>query len=159
MLILRILRMILEHHRLMQQNSFRYLPTEFFESYPTNSQVDYQLYHLVLSTFNKLFVDALMETGYEFALPGRIGTLSIRKRKGGRLLDFGHYQKTGEKITQKNKHSQGYYARFIWDTRTRYTALPVYKTMFEFKAARANNRTLAKLIKDKNYINKYFENE
>jgi len=97
----------------MPQNSFQHLVLDYYRTYPKKEKVDSKLYRQIVSTFNRLLMEALMETGYEFQLPGRMGTLSIRKRKGGKLMDFGHYQKTGEKIIQKNRHSHGYYAKFV----------------------------------------------
>ena len=115
---------------------------------------------LICETFTHLLAKSMIEGGIVYRLPHRLGSLGINKTKTAKkfYIDFKHYNATGEKIPLKNKHSQGYYARFRWKKAAPYAIFP-YKKMFTFKPTRANKRYLAKCIKEKNTITKYFEHE
>lgn len=113
-------------------------------------------------TFNHLLARYLIETGEEVRLPNKLGRLRILKRqpdaKKESPIDFTTYLKTGKIKKHNNKHSNGYYAKYDWDY-----CWPVamfnFQGMWRFEATRSHKRYLAKMIKEHNYIMKYFDNE
>jgi len=67
----------------------------------------------VTKIFLANLMEAIKETGYTIKLPNNLGHLGIIKRKLVKsVVDFGHYQKTGEYTKHNNMHSGGYIARF-----------------------------------------------
>ena len=128
---------------------------DFYEQYP-NKKVDWATYRQVLKTFNFVLMKTLIETGDIYKLPKRLGTLSIRKFKGGgNRFKMSHYKATGEKIFFKNKHSDGYYARFHWEKNDSYMVLAT-SIFWKYRAARYHTRALAQHI-FKNSIHKYYD--
>ena len=88
-----------------------------------DKQLDTRAFTAVLEAFN-LGICQLLLTGKEVKLPFRLGTLYVQKKKlnYARLpFDYGHWQKTGEKRFDLNRHSDGYRANFHW--RKQLTAL------------------------------------
>jgi hypothetical protein len=67
----------------------------------------------ISSTFLANVVDFMKETGYYVKLPNNFGTIGIKKVKTfNAVFDYDYYHRTGEKVYHKNKHSEGYVARF-----------------------------------------------
>jgi len=87
-------------------------------------------------------------------LPYKIGYLALSltdTEKGS--YNYQHYKDTGEKINIKNLHSNRKKARFILG---KDFSSVEGRGLFKFRSIRRNARNLAPLIRDENYINKYF---
>jgi len=100
------------------------------------------LFTRVLEEFNKGIVTLLL-AGHEVKLPHNMGTLYVEKKKvnfNHLQLDFGHWQKTGEKRYHLNRHSDNFRAHFHWRKLT--SVLPG-KSLYQFVPARQNKRALA----------------
>ena len=71
-------------------------------------------------------------------------------------FDYQHYKETGEKRIHRNLHA----SERVVQTKLKppSTGIPT-STVYKFRLARAPARKLAKLIKEKNYITKYFSYE
>lgn len=99
----------------------------------------------------------LIETGNIYKLPSYLGKLQIIKvktSKDRRKVDYAKTKLYGSVIYHTNRHSDGFHAKLIW-RKTGRDALFTGKTFYHFTLTRTNKRSLAKLIKDKNYINRY----
>lgn len=90
---------------------------------PNSPTKDKDKYTKVCETFNTLLMNAVIETGKFFKLPGRLGYIGIYKRSSKRKnlpIDFTRIWKAQEENTElvitpfKNKHSERYYARVTW---------------------------------------------
>lgn len=116
--------------------------------------------------FFSLLSEQIIDFGYEYKLPQRMGHLMVRKFKSDkRQVDwnstkkfFGEENKNlpkGEKkiIYHSNKHSAGYNARWWW-RKEHYIS---FNLPYKFTAIRKNKRSLAKKIKSDNVILKYKE--
>lgn len=129
---------------------------DFYERSKLKNQVDKALYKQIIKTFNFILMKSLIETGDTYKLPKKLGTLSIKKFKGGgNRYMMSHYKATGEKIFFNNKHSDGYYARFHWDKTPGYMRLFSGK-FWKYKPARYHTRALAQHIFN-NSIHKYYD--
>lgn len=124
--------------------------------------IDYKIYRAICVDANKLMMSKIIDEGYFFKMPYRLGTLRIKKRKvdfNNLKPDFGLYNKSNGKYKNKilNDHSGNYYVRFYWN-KYRETIVK-NKTPYSFIPTRANKRYLAKVIKDNGIlqINKYFD--
>lgn len=98
----------------------------------------------------------LIEGGI-YKIPGYLGKLQIVKTKTSkerRKVDHARSKVLGTVVYHTNRHSNGFHAKVIWRKSGR-EALFVGKSLYRFTFTRTNKRSLAKLIKDKNYINKY----
>lgn len=76
--------------------------------------VDYKTYRSICEQFNELVVDDIIDNAAEFKLPLRMGVFRIKLVKTNLnklFLDYGHFNKTGEKAVHLNEHSNDYYAR------------------------------------------------
>tara|TARA_R110000851_G_scaffold236923_3_gene389600 strand:+ start:2333 stop:2779 length:447 start_codon:yes stop_codon:yes gene_type:complete len=114
----------------------------------------------ICETFNHCLMEAVINTGYIYKLPRKLGTVSIIKEKARKqgYIDFAHFNKTGEVIRHKNRHSDGYFAKFFWAKSSPY-CLVANKMFYKFKPLRFYKRKLARSIIDNNTITKYFWRE
>lgn len=119
-------------------------------------------YKTILSEFNKQLINSIIEDGYIFKVPYRIGTIRIRKKENNleRLKpDWSTYNVSGQEIKNKylNDHTNNQYVRFYW---SKYKdSILRNKTLYSFIPTRDNKRSLSKLLKTKGVeqMNKYFE--
>lgn len=125
--------------------------------------VDYKLFREVCESYNKMVSSCIIEDGYFFKLPYRLGTIRIKKNKtkvnsNNLKPDFGLFNHSEGKYKNKhlNEHSGGYYVKFHWN---KIDAIIINKTPYSFIPTRANKRYLAKTIKQNGVlqVNKYFE--
>jgi hypothetical protein len=123
--------------------------------------VDKKNYILILRTFFKLLSKAIIEEAYEYKIPHGLGFLKVVKFKAkNRAVDWKKSNEYKEKygiykfIYHVNNHSEGFAARFYWDKKD---AIIRNKSLYTFHTTRANARYIAKMIKDKNVIKKYYE--
>jgi hypothetical protein len=98
--------------------------------------------------------------GNVYKLPKRCGVLGVYKSatipKG--VFNYQLYKDTGIKSWHKNLHSSNYSCRISWDVKSKYSDLQTsLKPLFKFYPARHFKRTLATLIKEDNYIHKYYD--
>lgn len=123
--------------------------------------IDWPTYKKILGMFNKRMMENIINDGYIFNMPYRLGTLRIIKREN-RLdnlkPDYGMYNSSdGEyKVRHLNEHTGNYYARFHWMKKN---SIVINKTIYSFIPSRSNKRNLAALLKEKGLeqLNKYFE--
>lgn len=124
--------------------------------------IDYKTYRQICETFNKEIFKLIIEEGYFFKMPYRLGTIRIKKRKidlNKLKPDFGLYNKTEESLKNKhlNEHSNNYYVRFYWNKQQ--DTIVKNKSYYSFIPTRANKRYCASIIKEFGIeqINKYFD--
>lgn len=131
-----------------------------WEAYDNPYEVDKPTYMLSARTVNELIMRSIIEAGVFYKLPQGMGTLGIIRRRtetDKRLPDFNHYMKTGEKRPFRNKHSEGFYARFMWHKNLR--TMKNEKSIFKFEPSRTHRALLAQQIKQNNTIAKYLHYE
>lgn len=129
----------------------------------TKHLLDYKVYRTICETFNKYIMNAIIEDGYFFKVPYRIGIIRIKKREVNLdhlKKDYGLYNKTeGDlKNVHLNEHTNNMYVKFYWSKF--YTDNMIRnKTYYSFIPTRTNKRKLASLLKSNgaSQINKYFE--
>lgn len=129
----------------------------------TKYELEYKIFRSICETFNKYIMDSIIDEGYFFKLPYRIGIMRIKKHKvnlDNLKKDYGLYNKSDGKFKNGhlNEHTNNQYVRFYWSKF--YTDNMVKnKTYYSFIATRTNKRRLAALLKDKglSQMNKYFE--
>lgn len=124
-------------------------------------KVDYKTYRNICQKFNELLTQKIVEEGYIFNVPYRLGFHRIKKKKinyKNLKPDFGLYNESDGEFKNKhlNDHTGGYYCLFYWNKKN---CIVKNRTAYCFIPTRANKRYLAKTIKDnsKEIINKYFE--
>lgn len=142
--------------------------TNFYKYYISNIEkgtvydIDKTLFTKILKDINKEIMKLIVTTNYEFVMPYRLGTLSIKKFKtklkldtDGNLIksnipiDYGKTlalwkvspeAKEAKKVVYfLNKHTDGYRYTFHWDKKI---AVLKNKSAYQFKASRANNRMI-----------------
>src|SRR5690606_32617704 len=125
--------------------------------------IDWKLYKLICGEFNKRIMKAIIEDGYFFKMPYRLGTIRIRKKENKLhqlRRNWGLYNTSNGEIKNKylNEHTDNQYVRFYWNKLTR-DSLVKNKTIYSFIPTRENKRYLSKLLKEYGIeqINKYFE--
>jgi hypothetical protein len=135
-----------------------YIKSTLYRLYKENplKDIDAKEYLNVLDTFLANVMDFIKETGYYVKLPNNLGTIGIKKVKTfNAVFDYDYYHRTGEKVYHKNKHSQGYVARFEWNQQ-KPAAIFWTQGKIRYKALRHQKRQLARDIKERNIINKYY---
>lgn len=125
--------------------------------------IDYKVFRNICKDYNKLMMSLIIDQGYFFKLPYKLGLIRIKKNKPKlnktKLKpDFGLYTSSGGKYKNKhlNEHTGGFYCRFYW---SKINALIVNKGPYSFIPTRQNKRYMAKLLKENglSQVNKYFE--
>lgn len=132
---------------------------DWFDIYANIHSLSKNEFRLILKTFNYLLAKAVLE-GKHYYLPHACGTISIRKRKQHNKpsIDYQLFKETGLRVKKRNLHTDGYVASIIWKVAMPHRVVDTSLiSIFKFKPARAFNRTLAKLIKEKNYMHKYYD--
>ena len=131
--------------------------SDAFVNYDNKHNITWKEFILICKTFNHIIMKAVIETGKQYKLPKALGTIAIIKKRSSRLsyIDFNHFNKTGEVVRHKNKHSEGYYAKFYWDKSAPHCRVS-NKMRIKYVPVRFYKRTLARAIIDNNTISKYF---
>jgi len=141
------------------KHSYQY----FIKDIPDNSKynISYKLYRDICEEFNKELIKAIIEDGYFFNVPYRLGVIRIKKKKinfNNLKPNFGLYNESEGKLKNKhlNEHSGGYYCMFYWNKQN---CVVKNKTAYCFIPTRHNKRWLASEIKTKgkDIVNTYFE--
>lgn len=135
---------------------------DLWDDYPHKDKITKSKFKKIIQTANYLTVKQAIYTGEGYVLPKRCGIFSVRKGKTKasrkKYIDFNHFRKTGEKIYHRNKHSEGWFAKFQW---TLAYPLSVIKNhqFYKFKPSKVHKSNLAKAIREDNTIIKYYENK
>lgn len=141
-------------------HTYNYRHAERSKYYCTKT--DYKKISLL---FFKLLSKEIIDNGYVFKMPNRLGTIKVVKFKAAkkRSIDwkttnelYGEYNKNNtdkKRVYFNNEHSEGYSVRYWWEA-SRWLK---YNMLYRFKPTRANNRYLNKQIKDNNSIINYTE--
>lgn len=125
--------------------------------------VNYRTFRDICEEYNKMISTLMVEEGYFFKVPYRLGTLRIKKNKvkvsyNNLKPDFGLYNKSGGKYKNKhlNEHSGYYYVKYHW---VKVDAIIINKVTYSFIPTRYNKRYLAATVKKGGMLqmNKYFE--
>lgn len=125
--------------------------------------IDYKLFRKICEEFNKSISSLIIDSGYFFKIPYRLGTIRIKKGKvnvtsKSLKMDFGLLNSSDGKYKNKhlNEHSGGYYVRFHWN---KLDMIIKNKSLYSFIPTRFNKRALASIVKQDGVfqINKYFE--
>lgn len=153
------------YQKIQKQTSVQKLKSRYYnESYLWNSysnkyNIDKKDFINIVKGFNFILMNYIIESGNWVYMPN-VGPIGIRKEKTGfwGIVDFFHYQKTGEIIVRKNQHSEGWAARFRLITSDEIgSKLPKHLfRIWSWKATRHFKRLLARKIIDDNYITKYY---
>lgn len=105
-------------------------------------------YKNICIRFNELLCDEIITNAEEVTLPGRLGTLRIKKVKGsGKRIDWAATKEHNKKIYHLNLHTDEYYFRWHWSKKK---ALFTNKSVYSFTPLRRHKRKLASLLKDNN---------
>lgn len=129
--------------------------------------VDYSTYNKILSDFNIALRDEILYNAFEFIMPYRMGTLSIRKKKltpwineEGKLvnpfppdwkatMDLWEADPISRKqkklVRHTNTHTQGYVAKWYYSTRN---ATFKWKSAYGFMPCRTAKVLLSQALKD-----------
>ena len=153
------------NNRIQKSLTIKQIYQYYIKDYDKNSKynIDYRIYRLLCEEFNKELSSLIINEGYFFKVPYRLGTIRIKKRKidisnNNLKIDFGLYNKSNGKYNNKhlNDHSGGYYVRFYW---MKLDMIMRNKAFYSFIPTRANKRKLASVVKEEGefQINKYFE--
>lgn len=120
----------------------------------------------ILNFFHDILADEMIESGYRFEVPSKLGIIKVSKLKNNlRCPDFhstkkiyGEINKTLPKGQKKiiyfnNRHSGGWRTRWEWKKRpgVKVKNIPFYR----FKANRFKNRALALHIKNGGSVMNY----
>lgn len=141
-------------------NNYRTV-TPLFNTYNNKYQISKEDFLLIIKTYFKIMVHNIVNQGKIYKLPHRLGNVGVRKTpvKLRGVFDYNLFKKEGLKVWKKNNHSANYVARVTWDMSypgfyIGYTA-PYH--CYRFTGCREFNRYLAKQIKQKNTISKYYD--
>lgn len=138
--------------------------------------IDYSKYCKILSSFNITLRHEILYNAFEFIMPYRMGTLSIKKKKltpwfneKGKLInpmpvdwkttmelwDLDPEAKKQKKLFKHtNKHTQGYVAKWYYSTRQ---ATFQWKSAYGFMPCRTAKVLLGKALKDEDSTVDYYE--
>lgn len=141
------------------KQSYEYYIKDLLENSKYN--IEYNLYRNICEDANKLLVKDIVEEGYFFNIPYRLGTIRIKKHKiNFKKLKFNYdlYRKSNGTIKNMflNEHSGNYYGLFYWNKQH---CVVKNRTAYCFIPSRTNTRYLAKELKTKGkeLINSYYE--
>lgn len=116
--------------------------------------------------FYKILSSLIIEEGFSFKIPSRLGEIRIVKFRSEKKRHinwkltneyFGEWNKNNphdrKRIYHTNSHTDGYAARFHWKKSTYLK----HQTLYNFEAIRFNKRSLAKHVKETDSIYLYQE--
>jgi hypothetical protein len=123
----------------------------------TKSPVTYKEFAIICKQHNKLFMEYVLDKAANMRLPFRLGFLRVKKTKMDykhMKLDYGTYNKTGQKVYHMNEHSDDFKVRILWEKSK--CVIPG-KRVYCFQPTRDNKRKLASIMKADKGHNKYLE--
>lgn len=140
------------------QNTTKYKGSDY--------QVKYKKYSDILQECNKRVSEMIIEDGFDFIIPRRLGLIRIRIKKMNFKYLKPDWKRTKELWAEDNKaknekklvwhlnnHSDNYKASFYYDKRS---ANYKNKTAYKFEAVRKNKRAINPTIRA-NGIKNYYE--
>lgn len=163
-------------------DAFKDFRTEFKLKWPICRKEYVDICHLI----NIKLSDKIIKESFEFRIPSKLGTLSIRKSKLKIRIKDGKLQKNrmivdwqktwdywykeypgktrneikdikGKQVIYNlNEHSNGYVMGWFWD---KSTCIVKNKTLYNFKPVKYNRLNLAEWIKSDDRENDYFLNK
>lgn len=161
---------------------FKYYKEKFKDS--KHEQVNYQTYSRVINKVNEAIAKLIIYEGFEFRLPGKLGYISIVRRKiklkldeNGKVdtrylpVDYSatrklwletypnlSYKEILEIPNKKRVYQVNKHTAgftFKWYY-SKFTSNAVNKSVYFFKPSRTNKRELASYIKSEDFVNPYF---
>jgi hypothetical protein len=128
-----------------------------YKTFEHKDKVSFDEYKLVAQSFFNILMRSMMKEGYVYSLPFSLGTLGILKYKAKKIpINWVESKKQGVIVTRNNFHTNTYIARFKWLRNIKNVAVPSIPVYWKFRAARVNQRDLAKLIFTDNTMSKYY---
>jgi hypothetical protein len=124
-----------------------------------------KLYENISKDFYKLLLEKVINEGFIFNLPLRLGEFKIVKFKSESKqinwnltnLHYGEHNKNNpddrKRIYFTNNHTEGFKTRFYWKK----TSYLKYHTLYNFTPTRTNKRELAKAVNERDTIYMYQE--
>jgi len=138
----------------------RYTYADLYAEFEDKDKVTYKEFTDILKFFNTSLLTSCAETGICYRLPGNCGILGAFRYKNDapekQSLDFGYYSKTGILRKHRNTHTFGYKGFFQLNREHSLVALSPSRYVFKFIPSRPLTRYLAKCLKEKNTIHKYY---
>lgn len=145
---------------LVLKNSYEYYIKDI--KLDSKYNVEWSQYKSILSAFNKECMRSIVEDGFIFKMPYRIGVLRIKKRQNNLdRLKFNYSllntSDNEHKTMHLNDHTNNWYVRFYWAKSKE--CIIKNKSIYSFIPTRDNKRYIATLLKEEgmNQMNKYFE--
>jgi len=128
-----------------------------FIHYKNKHKVHQDDYINICKTFFHNLLDSMIDTGFFYKLPFHFGYIGLLKGKGSKsYVDLGHLTKTGEIKLHKNRHTDGYYARFAW-MKERNQLSPKNFKYFKFFPSKSIKIHLSKRLREDPFlIDDYF---
>jgi hypothetical protein len=128
-----------------------------FYSKNVDKPIEYKEFSEICKQHNKLFMEAVLTEGVNMRLPFRLGYLRVKKTKMDykhMKLDYGTFNKTGEKVYHMNTHSDDFKARILWE---KSKCIIPGKRLYCLQPTREYKRTLASIMKSENGHKRYLE--
>lgn len=125
---------------------------------------DWKMIKFILNETNKLIGSKILE-GDEFLMPQNMGVIFVAKLKKKRVIDYIHWCKTSEIITNHNLETLGYVWKTLWISGNNYAKKKsLNHRIYKFTPNRwFFKRPLAKMIqngfddyKDKEYVERFY---
>lgn len=128
-----------------------------YETFELKDKVTFDEYKLVAQTFFTILMRSMMKEGYLYSLPFSLGTIGILKYKIIHpAIDWIETKKQGVQVHRNNFHTNSYVARFKWLRTIQHVVVSSIPIFWKFRAARDNQRGLAKMIFKDNTMSKYY---
>lgn len=88
----------------------------FLHNLYKEKKVNHKKFKDIVNVYFALLTEAMIQTGYFYKLPYRLGELGIVKYKvkGKKLLNFSVFHNTGEYVTSKMDFGNGFVAKPFW---------------------------------------------
>lgn len=113
----------------------------------TTNPLGYEDYVKVCHAYNKQVMHQILHEAANFRLPYRLGYLRVKKIKMNYKylkMDYGLYNKTGEKAYHLNEHSDDYKVRILWE---KSKCVIKGKRAYSLTITREHKRELARIMK------------
>jgi hypothetical protein len=114
-------------------------------------------YKEIIHEYNKIVSDLMVDESIVVRLPFRMGEIGVGKRKQNydyERLDYGHFNKTGEKRYHTNIHSKGWIPKIFWSKRD---CVIKNKKYYSFTPTSSVKKRVSKIMLQPEGHKKYFE--
>lgn len=130
---------------------------EFCKAHP-KINITHRQYKIIITAYNKMFRDYILETGEKFRMPHGFGDISIRKWKKATYnihpitgekhialaIDWARTKAIGKRVYHLNSNTDGFRFQWKWFKDTAKIEFPF---IYNFKPARETSRKIAEYIK------------